>query len=183
MIGISGSLNWSKILIELIFNFYGEFRWSPEGLVSQIHSPHLHAGAPGVFSDLLRSVEMLKREWGAERNGKLLHLSIPSKTAALIPEFAVEDLPLAELHPWFLRLQWRTCPWAEHTWWWWWCSGDPTPHCYFIVFQFSLNLWMLSHLFKKYRKVTHYWVSLLTSHGKLSRARNFKHYKVQLRHS
>ena len=27
----------------------GEFRWSPEGPVSQIHSPHLHVGAPGIF--------------------------------------------------------------------------------------------------------------------------------------
>ena len=38
---------------------------------------------------------MLKREWGAESSGgKLPHLFIPSKTATLIPEFAVEDLPL-----------------------------------------------------------------------------------------
>ena len=37
---------------------------------------------------------MLKREWGAESNGKLPHLFIPSKTATLVPEFAVEDLPL-----------------------------------------------------------------------------------------
>ena len=37
---------------------------------------------------------MLKREWGAERNGKLPHLFIPSKTAILVPDFAVEDLPL-----------------------------------------------------------------------------------------
>ena len=37
---------------------------------------------------------MLKREWGAESNGKLLHLFIPSKTATLVPEFAVEYLPL-----------------------------------------------------------------------------------------
>ena len=37
---------------------------------------------------------MLKREWGAENNRKLLHLFIPSKTATLVPEFAVEDLPL-----------------------------------------------------------------------------------------
>ena len=37
---------------------------------------------------------MLKREWSAESKGKLLHLFIPSKTAAWIPEFAVEDLPL-----------------------------------------------------------------------------------------
>ena len=29
-----------------------------------------------------------------ESNGKLPHLLIPSKTAALVPEFAVEDLPL-----------------------------------------------------------------------------------------
>ena len=38
---------------------------------------------------------MLKREWGAESNGKLPHVSIPSKTAAWVPEFAVEDLPLS----------------------------------------------------------------------------------------
>ena len=37
---------------------------------------------------------MLKGEWGAESKGKLLHLFIPSKTATLVPEFAVEDLPL-----------------------------------------------------------------------------------------
>ena len=37
---------------------------------------------------------MLKREWGAESNWKILHLFIPSKTATLVPEFAVEDLPL-----------------------------------------------------------------------------------------
>ena len=37
---------------------------------------------------------MLKREWDAESNGKLPHLFIPSKTATLVPEFAVEDLPL-----------------------------------------------------------------------------------------
>ena len=37
---------------------------------------------------------MLKREWDAKSNGKLSHLSIPSKTAAWVPEFAV-DLPLS----------------------------------------------------------------------------------------
>ena len=31
--------------------------------------------------------------------------SIPGKTAALVPEFAVEDLPLAELQPKYLQLQ------------------------------------------------------------------------------
>ena len=78
----------------IYFNPCGEFRWSPEGPVSQIHSPHLHVGAPGIFSDLLRSVQMLKREWGAESSGKLPHLFIPSKTEILVPEFAVEDKPL-----------------------------------------------------------------------------------------
>ena len=38
---------------------------------------------------------MLKREWGAESNRKLPHLFIPSKTATVVPEFAVEDLPLS----------------------------------------------------------------------------------------
>ena len=37
---------------------------------------------------------MLKREWGVQSNVKLPHLFIPSKTATLVPEFAVEDLPL-----------------------------------------------------------------------------------------
>ena len=81
---------WNRYLTPVV-----NFRWNPEGSVSQIHSPHLHVGAPGIFLDLLRSVQMLRREWGAEINGKLPHLSIPSKTAAWVPEFAVEDLPLS----------------------------------------------------------------------------------------
>ena len=32
--------------------------------------------------------------WGAESNGKLPHLLIRSKTANLVSQFAVEDLPL-----------------------------------------------------------------------------------------
>ena len=39
---------------------------------------------------------MLKIEWDEESNDKLLHLFISSKTANLVPKFAVEDLPLAE---------------------------------------------------------------------------------------
>ena len=47
---------------------------------------------------------MLKREWGAESNGKPLHLFIPSKTATSVPEFALEDMSLdrtADLVPEF----------------------------------------------------------------------------------
>ena len=77
MIWISLSLIWSKTLMELIFNLRGEFRFSPEGSVSQIHSPHLQDGATGILSDLSRSVQMLKTEWGAESNGKLPHIFNP----------------------------------------------------------------------------------------------------------
>ena len=37
---------------------------------------------------------MLKIECGAESKVKLRHLFIPGKTATLVPEFAVELLPL-----------------------------------------------------------------------------------------
>ena len=67
------------------------------GPSNQIRSPHLHAGAPEIFSDLLRSVETVKREWGAKSNGKLPHTFIPSKTATLVSEFAVEDLPMSRI--------------------------------------------------------------------------------------
>ena len=59
---------------------------------------------------------MLKRESGVRKaTGSYRTYSIPGKTTALVPEFAVEDLPSAELQPMFLRFQWRTCPWAEHS--------------------------------------------------------------------
>ena len=99
VIGISGSLIWSKTPMELIFILYGEFRWSPEGPVSQIHSPHFHIGTSGIFSDLLRSVQMLKREWGTESHGKLPHLFIPSKNHK----------------PWFVNLRWKTCLWTQYS--------------------------------------------------------------------
>ena len=51
-----------------------------------------------------------------ESNRKLQHLFNPSgKTAAFDHVFAVEDLPSTELQPWFLRLQWKICPWVEHS--------------------------------------------------------------------
>ena len=58
---------------------------------------------------------MLKREreWGGKSNGNLPHLSIPSKTAAWVPELAVEDLPLsrtAALAPEFAT---KDLAWAE----------------------------------------------------------------------
>ena len=111
VIGISGSLIWSKNLMELIFNPCDEFRWSPESPVSQIQSLHLHAGVPWIFSDLLRSVQMLKREWDTKSNGKLLHLFNHWQNYSLVPAFTVKDLHSAKLQPKFLRLQWTLLLW------------------------------------------------------------------------
>ena len=58
---------------------------------------------------------MLKREWGAESNVKLPHLFVPSETAILVPEFTMETCLCTEMQIWFLHLQWKTCPWAEHS--------------------------------------------------------------------
>ena len=125
VIRISVSLILSAFLMELIFNPCGEFWWSPESPVSHIHSPHLHVGAPGIFSDLSRWVQMLKREWSAESNGKLPHLFILSKIATLVPEFGMEDLPLgrtAALIPEFAvkDLPFGRPLWWSWWWWWWW---------------------------------------------------------------
>ena len=57
---------------------------------------------------------MLEREWGAESNGKLPHLFIPSKTATLVPEFTVEDLPLSRTAALVSEFAAKELLWAEH---------------------------------------------------------------------
>ena len=125
VIGISGSLIWSKTLMKLIFNRSGEFRWSLEGPGSQIHSPHRHAGAPGIFSDLLRSVQTLKRDWVRKATGSYrTYLSL----VKLQPGFLSLWWKIcfwAELRPWFLSLQWRTCSWVEYSY-----DDDINGKCY-----------------------------------------------------
>ena len=59
-------------------------------------------------------IQMQKREWSAESNGKLLHLFIPGKTA-------LKDLPSAELQPRFLDLG-RTLRWGD-------MSGKNSTYC------------------------------------------------------
>ena len=127
-IGISRSLIWSKTLMELIFNPSGEFRWSPEIPISQIHSPHLHVGAPGIFSDRLRSVQMLKSEWSAEINEKLPHLFNP----------------LVKLQTWFLSLRWKTCLRQNCSLGSWPCSegpaiGQSTLMIYYITLHYNMG--------------------------------------------
>ena len=93
VIGISGSPNWSKtLMVNPPVNFGAVRR-------VQLAKSTLLSSTRGLWDVLrfLSSVEMLKREWGAESNGKLLHIFIPSKTATLVPEFAGEDLPLGRI--------------------------------------------------------------------------------------
>ena len=86
MIGISGSLIWSKIMMELIFNpmvNFGEVRRAQLAKSTLLTSSLVPLGSFQICS--------YAKEGG---NGKLPHLFIPRKTATLVLEFAVEDLPL-----------------------------------------------------------------------------------------
>ena len=58
---------------------------------------------------------MLKREWGRESNRNLSHLFITSKTASLVPEFVVEDLPWAELQLWVPAFAVKYLPSGQNT--------------------------------------------------------------------
>ena len=107
----SGQKPWRNWYLTPMMNF-GEVRRTKLAKSTLLTSTLVPLGSFQIF---LRSVQMPEREWGAESNVKLPHLFIPGKTEALVPEFAVEDLPSAELQPWFLLLHWRTCPWAEHS--------------------------------------------------------------------
>ena len=78
-IGISGSLIWSKTLMELIFNPVVNFGEVRRDIFRSFT----------VFSDAVVRV-------GCGEQRKATALFIPSKTAILVPKFAVEDLPWAE---------------------------------------------------------------------------------------
>ena len=98
-----------RSLLGLIFKHCGEFWWSLEGPVSQLHSPHLHVGVPGICSNAKDRVRCRKQQ----------DLFIPSKTATLVLEYAVVDLPLdrtATLVPAFIV---KDLPVGRILWWWW----------------------------------------------------------------
>ena len=144
VIWISGSLIWSKTLLVLIFNPCGEFRWNPEDPDIQIHSPHLLFGVPGIFSDLLRSFQMLKRDWDAESNGNLPHLFICSKIAALVPEFAVEDLPLCRTVALVPEFAAKDLPLDRIILWWW------SWYCYYLLLYLLLLLLLYYYYYYYY---------------------------------
>ena len=127
MIGISGSLIWSITLMELILNPCGEFRSSPKGPVSQIHSPRPYVDTPGIFSDAKERV----------RCGKQRQATAPIQSPV-------------KLQPWFLSLWWKTflrqnCSLGSFA-----CSEGPalgqnTLMIYIIynhVFDFPLGFWL-----------------------------------------
>ena len=129
LIGISGSLTWSKTLMELMFNPCGEFRWSLEGPVSQIHSPHLLIGAPGIFSDFLKVCSDAKER---ERVG------CGKQREAIEPI----NSPVKQ-QPWFLSLWWKTCLRQKCSLGFSACNEGPA---------FGQNSLMMIHILIQYRK-------------------------------
>ena len=99
MIGISGSLISSKTLMELKFNPCGEVRRAQLAKSTLLTSMLVTLGS----FQILMSVQMLIRERKA--TGSYRTYSIPSERAALVPEFAAEDLPSVDLQRRLLRLQ------------------------------------------------------------------------------
>ena len=95
VIGFSVSLIWSKTLMELIFNPCGEVRRAQLAKSILLSSTLVPLGSFKVYSDANEKAGC----------GKQPYLIIPGKTAALIPKYAVEDLPSTELQSRFLRLQ------------------------------------------------------------------------------
>ena len=67
---------------------------------SQIHSPHLHIGAHGILSDILRSVQMLKRE--RERGGCRKQWEATATIQTLV-----------KLQPWLVSLRWKIWLWQN----------------------------------------------------------------------
>ena len=101
MIRISGSLIWSKTLMEMIFNpcgNFGEVRWVQLAKATLLTSSLVPLG---YFLDVLRSVQMLKRESGVWKEmGRRRTYSIPGKNAALVPALAVKVVACAPVKQW-----------------------------------------------------------------------------------
>ena len=110
---------WSRTLMELILTRlvnFGEVRRAQSAKSTLLTSKQ-------VSWDLFRCFKVCsdpKREWGAESNGKLPHLFIPNKTATLVPEFAVEDLPLGRTVHLVPEFAVKNLPSGRTFWWWWW---------------------------------------------------------------
>ena len=87
----------------------GEFLWIPEDQLakSTLLTPTM------VPLGSFQICSYAKERVGAESNGKLPHLFIPSKTAYLESEFVVEDLPLDRT-----EFAVKDLPLSRTLWWW-----------------------------------------------------------------
>ena len=92
VIEIFGSLFWSKTLMELL-TFVVNFDEVQRAQLAKSLSPPPRWGPWDIFRPFKVCSVAKESEWDAESNGKLPHLFIRSKTATLLSEFAVEDLP------------------------------------------------------------------------------------------
>ena len=64
----------------------------------------------GTFQIFFRSVQTLRRKWGAESKGKLRTYS---SLQPWFPSLRWKTCLWAELQPWCLSWQWKTYPWTE----------------------------------------------------------------------
>ena len=85
---------------------------------------------------------MLKKGWGAESNGKLPHLFIPSQTAILVAEFAVEELPLGRTAALVPALVVKDLPLGRSLWWLYMLFKLPL-YCLNVIIYYLLLLLLL----------------------------------------
>ena len=69
---------------------------------------------------------MLKREWGVVSNKKLPHLFTSSKSATVVPEIAVEDLPLGRTESLVPEFAVKDLPLGRTLFLLWWPNGPGT---------------------------------------------------------
>ena len=89
--------------MEPMFNLCGEFRRSPEG--PQLAKSTLLTSSLVPLGSFQICSDAKERMGCGKQLGSYNTYSIHGKTAALVPQLAVENLPSAELQPRFLRLQ------------------------------------------------------------------------------
>ena len=101
---------------------------------------------PGIFSDLLRFVLMIKREWVQKARGRCRTFKSLVKLQPWFLSLQWKTCLWAELQPWCLSLKWRTCPWAEH-WWWWYaniglCVEGVCLNINYFLRHFAFHTWL-----------------------------------------
>ena len=94
MIGISGSLIWSKTLMELIFNplvNFGNVRRAQLAKSTLLTSTLGILGSIQIFFQVSSGARV---RVGCGNQCAATTRIIPNKTATLVPEFAMKDLPV-----------------------------------------------------------------------------------------